>query len=139
MREHRVGSSDIFSQGRVGGRGEKKIGKMLTPGIEPGLPKPQSGVLPLYYVSFLMRRCIGATSFDEGASGCVSTRCSIFGAQKWCHPPLPTFDGWCPISGRARRPVPGVFSPCGSLIAPTWVMSRGRKTDRRARWGHRGF
>ena len=26
---------------------------MLTPGIEPGLPKPQSGVLPLYYVSFL--------------------------------------------------------------------------------------
>ena len=32
-------------------RSREKQEKMLTPGIEPGLPKPQSGVLPLYYVS----------------------------------------------------------------------------------------
>ena len=44
---------------------KKKKRKMLTPGIEPGLPKPQSGVLPLYYVSFLINtlsRCISHQS-----------------------------------------------------------------------------
>ena len=29
---------------------------MLTPGIEPGLSKPQSDVLPLYYVSLQYKR-----------------------------------------------------------------------------------
>ena len=45
---------------------KKKKRKMLTPGIEPGLPKPQSGVLPLYYVSFLINMVSRGTSLDVG-------------------------------------------------------------------------
>ena len=45
---------------------KKKKRKMLTPGIEPGLPKPQSGVLPLYYVSFLINMVSRGISLDVG-------------------------------------------------------------------------
>ena len=38
---------------RSNGESKKSLKKVLTPGIEPGLSKPQSDVLPLYYVSFL--------------------------------------------------------------------------------------
>ena len=35
----------------------KHIKRVPSPGVEPGSPKPQSGVLPLYYKGVLQNKC----------------------------------------------------------------------------------
>ena len=61
---------------------------MLTPGIEPGLPKPQSGVLPLYYVSFLFYHF--STHFSLFHSSTLSPQIPFL-LTKWLRGHTPAF------------------------------------------------
>ena len=72
---------------------KKKKRKMLTPGIEPGLPKPQSGVLPLYYVSFLINtlsRCISHQSRHVRQESPLY----LLSIKSWANECFWTFDEW---------------------------------------------
>ena len=104
-KKHRIKSSEHLTHGVVSHVEKKKKRKMLTPGIEPGLPKPQSGVLPLYYVSFLFYHF--STPFSLFHSSTLSPQIPFL-LTKWLRGRSPRISLFC---SKFPPPPPPLISP----------------------------